>query len=69
MVSLPECSSPKDFVLNLREGARDLGCDVVKTEDYQTSRYQRKKVEMLFAHVLKASWSSMGSDCAARRPR
>src|SRR6516225_4375189 len=35
---------------SIHEGARDLARDIAKTEAYQTSRYQRKKVEMLFAH-------------------
>jgi transposase len=35
------------------EGARDLARDIAKTEAYQTSRRQRKKVEMLFAHLKR----------------
>ena len=27
--------------------------DIAKTEAYQTSRHQRKKVEMLFAHLKR----------------
>lgn len=27
--------------------------DIAKTDAYQTSRYQRKKVEMLFAHLKR----------------
>ena len=27
--------------------------DIAKTEGYQTSRYKRKKVEMLFAHLKR----------------
>jgi hypothetical protein len=33
------------------EGARDMARDIAKTEAYRTSRCQRKKVEMLFAHL------------------
>ncbi|MQW42549.1 hypothetical protein GHK68_09415 [Sinorhizobium meliloti] len=34
-------------------GARDMARDIAKTDCYQTSRFQRKKVEMLFAHVKR----------------
>jgi hypothetical protein len=47
----------------IHEGVPDLAREIVKTEAYQTSRYQRKKVEMLFAH-LNASSSSIGSGYA-----
>jgi hypothetical protein len=35
------------------EGARDLARDIAKPEGYQTSRFQRKKVEMLFAYLKR----------------
>ena len=35
------------------EGARDLAREIAKTEAYQASRYQRKKVEMRFAHLKR----------------
>ena len=38
---------------SIHEGARDLARDIAKTEAYQTSRRQRKKVEMLFAHLKR----------------
>ena len=38
---------------SIYEGARDLARDIAKTEAYQTSRRQRKKVEMLFAHLKR----------------
>jgi hypothetical protein len=38
---------------SIYEGARDLARDIAKTETYQTSRRQRKKVEMLFAHLKR----------------
>ena len=38
---------------SIHEGARDMARDIAKTEAYQTSRYQRKKVEMLFAHLKR----------------
>jgi transposase len=38
---------------SIHEGARDVARDIAKTEAYQTSRCQRKKVEMLFAHLKR----------------
>ena len=38
---------------SIHEGARDLARDIAKTKAYQISRYQRKKVEMLFAHLKR----------------
>ena len=38
---------------SIHEGARDLARDIAKTEAYQISRCQRKKVEMLFAHLKR----------------
>jgi hypothetical protein len=38
---------------SIYEGARDLARDIAKAEAYQTSRYQRKKVKMLFAHLKR----------------
>jgi hypothetical protein len=38
---------------SIHEGARDLGRDIAKTEAYQVSRHQRKRVEMLFAHLKR----------------
>jgi len=38
---------------SIHEGARDLARDIAQTEAYQISRYQRKKVEMLFAHLKR----------------
>jgi transposase len=38
---------------SIYEGARDLAREITKTEAYQTSRCQRKKVEMLFAHLKR----------------
>jgi hypothetical protein len=36
---------------SIHEGARDLVRDIANTDAYVTSRRQRKKVEMLFAHL------------------
>jgi hypothetical protein len=38
---------------SLHEGARDLAREIATTEAYVTSRRQRKKVEMLFAHLKR----------------
>jgi transposase len=38
---------------SVHEGARDMARDIATTEDYITSRRQRKKVEMLFAHLKR----------------
>ena len=38
---------------SIHEGARDLAREIAKTEAYQTSRRQRKKVEMLCAHLKR----------------
>lgn len=52
----PSCcpKEPARKVLrSIHEGARDMARDIAKTDAYQTSRYQRKKVEMLFAHLKR----------------
>jgi hypothetical protein len=38
---------------SIHEGARDLARDLAQTEFYLTSRRERKKVEMLFAHLKR----------------
>src|SRR5229473_3030191 len=52
----PRCcpSAPaRKLLRSIHEGARDLARDIAKTEAYQTSRRERKKVEMLFAHLKR----------------
>ena len=49
---LPEGSGAQDLALSLRR-ARGLAREIAKTEAYQTSRRQCKKVEMLFAHLKR----------------
>ncbi len=54
---------------SIYEGARDLAREIAKTEAYQTSRYRRKKVEMLFAHlkrILKLDRLRLRGPCGAR---
>ncbi len=38
---------------SIHEGARDMARDIAKTESYEISRRNRKKVEMLFAHLKR----------------
>ncbi|TCM78522.1 DDE family transposase [Rhizobium sp. BK068] len=38
---------------SIHEGARDMARDIAKTEAYAMSRRQRKKIEMLFAHLKR----------------
>jgi transposase len=38
---------------SLHEGARDMARDIAKSEEGLTSRRQRKKIEMLFAHLKR----------------
>ena len=50
----PRCcpNAPARKVLrSIHEAARDLARDIATTEAYVTSRRERKKVEMLFAHL------------------
>ena len=51
------------------EGARDFARDIAKTDAYVTSRRERKKVEMLFAHlkrILKLDRLRLRRPCGAR---
>jgi hypothetical protein len=38
---------------SIHEAARDVAREIAKTDAYVTSRRQRKKVEMLFAHLKR----------------
>lgn len=38
---------------SVHEGARDMARDIAKTDAYVTSRRERKKIEMLFAHLKR----------------
>ena len=49
---LPEAPARK-IPRSIHESARDMARDIAKTEAYRTSRCQRKKVEMLFAHLKR----------------
>ena len=67
----PRCcpnARPRKLLRSIHEGARDLARDIAKSEAYQTSRYQRKKVEMLFAHlkrILKLDRLRLRGPCGA----
>jgi transposase len=43
----------RKLLRSIHEGARDLARDVALTDAYLTSRRERKKVEMLFAHLKR----------------
>src|SRR5262249_27918461 len=52
----PQCcpnAPARKIPRSIHEGARDMARDIAKTESYRTSRRQRKKVEMLFAHLKR----------------
>ena len=52
----PRCcpNAPARKILrSIHEGARDMARDIARTEAYVTSRRERKKVEMLFAHLKR----------------
>lgn len=52
----PRCcpKNPARKVLrSIHEGARDMARDIARTDAYKTSRRNRKKVEMLFAHLKR----------------
>lgn len=52
----PQCcpGQPNRIVpRSIHEGARDLARDLAKTDAYLASRRERKKVEMLFAHLKR----------------
>src|SRR5271156_3746262 len=54
---------------SIHEGARDVARDIAKTDAYVTSRRERKKVEMLFAHlkrILKLDRLRLRGPCGAR---
>jgi hypothetical protein len=54
---------------SLHEGARDLARAIAQTDAYCSSRRQRKKVEMLFAHlkrILRLDRLRMRGPCGAR---
>ena len=54
---------------SVHEGARDLARDIAQTDAYVVSRRERKKVEMLFAHlkrILRLDRLRLRGPCGAR---
>ncbi len=52
----PQCcpNTPARKILrSIHEGARDMARDIARTDAYVTSRRERKKVKMLFAHLKR----------------
>ena len=49
---LPKCTARK-IARSVHKAARDKARAIAKTEAYAVSRRQRKKVEMLFAHLKR----------------
>src|SRR5215217_6708412 len=52
----PQCcpnTPARKIPRSIHEGARDIARDIATTEAYDVSRRQRKKVEMLFAHLKR----------------
>ena len=43
----------RKLLRSINEGARDMARDIAQTDAYETSRRNRKKVEMLFAHLKR----------------
>jgi transposase len=54
---------------SIHEGAREVARDIARTDAYVTSRRERKKVEMLFAHlkrILRLDRLRLRGPCGAR---
>jgi hypothetical protein len=52
----PQCcpnAPARKIPRSIHEGARDMARDIATTDAYVTSRRERKKVEMLFAHLKR----------------
>jgi hypothetical protein len=43
----------RKILRSIHEGARDMARDIAGNEAYATSRRERKKIEMLFAHLKR----------------
>jgi hypothetical protein len=54
----PRCTpkeSGRKILRSIHEGARDLARSIARTDAFVTSLRQRKRVEMLFAHLQSGS--------------
>lgn len=52
----PRCcprAPARKILRSIHEGARDMARDIATTDEYAASRRERKKVEMLFAHLKR----------------
>jgi hypothetical protein len=59
----------RKILRSIHEGARDMARDIAKTDAYVTLRRERKKVEMLFAHlkrILRLDRLRLRGPCGAR---
>jgi transposase len=59
----------RKILRSIHEGARDMARDIAKTDAYVVSRRERKKVEMLFAHlkrILRLDRLRLRGPCGAR---
>jgi hypothetical protein len=59
----------RKIMRSIHEGARDLARDIATTDAYVASRRERKKVEMLFAHlkrILKLDRLRLRGPCGAK---
>jgi hypothetical protein len=57
------------IVRDVNEDARDIARALIKTEDFEQSRRNRKRVEMLFAHlkrILKLGRLRLRGPCGAQ---
>ena len=68
----PDCCPGQPYrkvTRSIHEGARDFARDIARTDAYVVSRRERKKVEMLFAHlkrILKLDRLRLRGPCGAR---
>ncbi len=68
----PQCcpnTPARKIPRSIHEGARDMARDIAKTDAYTASRRERKKVEMLFAHlkrILRLDRLRLRGPCGAR---
>lgn len=68
----PQCcpnTPARKIPRSIHEGARDMARDIAKTDAYAASRRERKKVEMLFAHlkrILRLDRLRLRGPCGAR---
>ncbi|MGA0530810.1 IS1182 family transposase [Hansschlegelia sp. KR7-227] len=68
----PQCcpnTPARKIPRSIHEGARDMARDIARTDAYVISRRERKKVEMLFAHlkrILRLDRLRLRGPCGAR---